>query len=1111
MNTLHFKLSKYLQFIHSSILFCIFSSFFTFSLANAKENMWFQSAETRIHFTHLNSEQGLSHPAVEVIEQDELGYIWLGTNDGLNRFDGVKIRHYNAAQGESDSLASDWINDIHSDQKGRLWVATKRGINLYLPDKDAFKVFENSPNYPELNNANFTVIAEAADEIMWFGSGSNRLIRYDPKSDKFKNYDINQQQGNNSENTLISDLLVDSKQRLWVSTANRGLSLALSNTGEFQRFSTSSELPIPSNKLSTLFEDDSGRLWVGTFDAGVFIFDLKNGVTKNFRYNKDDPNSLCSDYITDIYQDSMGRIWLGTYNGLCEYYENTNLFVSHKSENFRQNSLIDNRVNKVFQDKGGVFWVATMTGASRWNAKLEPFTHISNKFGLGQGMVSNVVTSFAQDSEENLYIGTWGGGFSQINALTKDISTELVSNDKPFGLQDNRVMSLLVDSKNNLWVGTQRKGLFKREKGQLNFQIFNNKPEDITSISSNAISRIIELKDGTIVVGTYGGGVNLYQTDNKFVRLKHSATDVNSLSNNNVLDIIEGNNQDLWIATSGGGLNHYSIKTKLFSQYLKDPSEPNSIGSNDIYSLLSTENYLWIATEDNGIARLSLEQLKIGKVVFEKMSRKDGLLSNMVYGLIEDDNGYIWFSHSKGLSRLSPDDLSVMNFNTSHGLQDNDFNSGAYFKSSKGQLFFGGANGFNTFMPDAAPINDYDTPLRLTKFSIFNQHVPFHQAFNNSGVLELAASDSVISFEFAALDYTKPGDNQYQYKMEGIHASWINSDSNNHITFSNLADGKYTFKVRGTNNDGLWGSQELTVPIEVLPPRWKTWWAYTLYCLTFLIILWAITRAQRNKVIFVKMVNEQLESKVLERTKDLQRANEKLEEISFTDQLTGLKNRHFLFSHLDTDINLLLRNYHTENTGNTSMGPDLIFFVIDLDHFKQVNDIYGHAAGDAVLIQIKLIFEQVFRASDYFVRLGGEEFLVVARYSVRENAPILAERLRQSVAAYEFDIGNGNTIRKTCSIGFACFPFAIDKPDKVSWEYVIDIADHCLYTAKNSARNAWVGIENIDCSDDNLTSNITNKTKQLITAKHLQVMTSLPETDDIKWNDKDHAVCTHKK
>lgn len=861
---------------HFSVSFFVYISLFFSCFVVADDKALYHAVEPRIYFSNLD-ELELSNPVIQAIEQDSQGYLWLGTQDGLNRYDGVKMRHYNVATGDSSGLVSNWIYDLHSDKEGRLWVASKGGINLYLPEKDGFKAYKNSAQYPEISGNDYRVIAEAAGGVMWFGSQNNGLTRYQVKTNTFTSFKNDEQVANSLSSNWVNDLLVDSQQRLWVATKDGGLSVAPQATGNFQRFTTSSELAIPSDNIRTLFEDDKGRIWAGTNDAGVFIFDFKLGVTQRFQFDSEDPNSLCSNVLFDILQDRRGRIWLATGDGLCEYQEDDAVFVRHKRDSSRLNSLLDDRVNSLFQDSGGVLWVGTMGGVSRWNAQLQPFTHISKEFGIGKALSSNVVTSFAQDSEKNLYIGTWGGGLNQLNPTTKQIVTEMVDEKKAFGLRDNRVMSLLVDSKGNLWLGTVSKGLHMRAKGTTKFEYYQKRDDDISSISADAISKIIELSDGTIAIATYGGGINLYQGDGRFLRLQYDEKVAHSLSNDNVLDIVEGDDGNLWIATWGGGLNRYLRKSGKFEHYNKEESNTHSLASNDIFSLLDTTQYLWLATQDAGVARLDKRQLQSGTVHFEHFTTNNGLASNVAYGMLTDENGDLWISNSRGLSRLSPDVRSVVNFNKSHGLQDNDFNSGAYFKGKDGRMYFGGANGLNTFMPNELPINYHNAPILLTEFSKFNQAVPLHKAFKNNGVLELKHSDSVIGFEFAILDYTKPSDNLYQYKMEGMHNKWIDSD-NNSITFSNLSDGEYSFRVRGSNNDAQWSRHELIIPINVLPPPWRSMYAYFIYFVLLASVAYFFYRRQYIKTQQQLMYQKQLESDVEQRTMDLQHANDKLAE-----------------------------------------------------------------------------------------------------------------------------------------------------------------------------------------------------------------------------------------
>jgi len=819
-----------------------------------------------------DTKRHLSNPNVTAIEQDSQGFIWIGTQDGLNRFDGVNTRKYASKTGDKNSLANNWITDIFSDSEGRLWIASKEGINLYLSEQDGFRLVTNTE---PTNMHYYSSIAESAGGIMWFGSQEEGLLRYNTNTKETHFFTANEKLAGSLSSNNIRSVLVDTQQRLWVATNGGGLNIKQLDEEGFEHYGHNTAIAVPSDKTRSLYEDQQGNIWVGTSDAGVYIFKPTTGVSAHYQHDPLRKDSLCSNDVRAIYQDHNGIIWLATSAGLCEFQDQEQTFIRHKRDIGRVSSLSSDNVTTLLQDTGGVMWVGNFSGVSRWNADLVRFSQVSKRIGIGKALASDVISSFAQDSNENLYIGTMGGGLSVIKSHTNMLSTELFSPDEPYGLQENMVMSLLVDNTDTLWLGTISKGLHRRKKGQVNFELFQHEPEDPDSISHNAISKIRQFTDGSIAVATYGGGVNLYQGDGKFKRLQFDENNANSLSNNNVLDIVEGDKGTFWVATDGGGLNHYSPQTENFVHYKKSPNESNSLASNSIASLLVTNLHIWIATQDQGINRVSQRQVLNGDIVFEHITQQDGLPSNAIYGMVEDDKGFVWISHSKGLSRLSPTTNELLNFTTTHGLQNSDFNSGAYFKDKDGRMYFGGSNGFNTFTSDQVPINNHNAAIRLTQFSKFNQAIPLYKAFNTQGSIPLAYKDSVIGFEFALLDYTRPEDNLYEYQMQGLQDKWI-ATNNNSITFSNLAPGRYTFKVRGANNDGVWSTNQLAIPIVVAPPPWLTVYAYIGYLVLALIIAYYLYQKQRAKAGILLLYQQKLEDDVQQRTAQLQTANDKL-------------------------------------------------------------------------------------------------------------------------------------------------------------------------------------------------------------------------------------------
>lgn len=1008
--------------------FCIFIFTLVFSFPLLAKN-WLDNAHNSIYFNQITAEQGLPHPSVNSMVQDSRGFIWIATQDGLTRYDGKQFKTYTHQPGIKTSLSNNWVWDLHVDSEGRLWVASSGGFHLYLPEVDGFKNYNASKGVTGVEGSSYISITEAPNGNILFASQFSGYTEFDIKTATFKTY-LNDESKLDGKSNHISGLVYDHNHNLWIASPHHGLSIQLQSQNLFHKVSYKN-LPPPSEKLRILFVDDQNLIWVGSDDAGVFVVNQDFEITKHFQFDPNDKTSFCANYVNDILQAQNGEMWFATENGLCKLNQDGQTFTRIRHEPSRQSSLINNRTSNLMQDAGGVIWVGTQSGISRWNASLNYFTHIS-KNGSYKTLSSNSIMAFAMDSDQHLYLGTWNGGINVMSDDSATINHIRANPQQPNALQEDNIMSLLVDSKDNLWVGTLRSGLHLKQPGQNPFTVYRNEPNEPNSISDNAISKIVELSTGQYAIATYGGGLNIFNpVDNTFALIPLPSNVEASPNSIYIVDLTEDNQGNLWIATRDGGLLQYHLQTNQVTQYLADSKTPGQLISDDIFGVLNTKNYIWLATKDSGVARLSKLLLQQGKVVFDHINTQQGLASNFTYGLLQDNDDFIWVSHAKGLSRIDSSSFNVINFDTTHGLQGTDFNSSAIFQDNTGRMYFGGSNGFNTFMPNNVPVNNHKPALRLTQFSQSNVAQPIHQKLNEDGLLTLNYNQTIIDFEFAALDFTKPENNRYQYKMEGLNDNWIDLGTKNRVSFSYLTDGQYLLKVRGSNNDFIW-SDEVHIPIEVLPPTWRAWYAYLSYFIMLSIIGFIILNQQKDKA-KRQLAHEQ-----------------RLHRLAYFDSLTGLPNRLCFYDKLE----------HFVSQDELSDKQATILF-INLDRFKRINDNLGHEHGDAVLQVIAKRIDQSIQnqlsaelpkldsPQVNLARLGSDEFTLLIKHAMTtQGISELSERIINQVSK-PIKVGSYQ-VMVTASIGIASYP-----ENGKSINELMKHADIAMHNSKEVGRRTY--------------------------------------------------------
>jgi diguanylate cyclase (GGDEF)-like protein len=1051
-----------------------------------------------IRFDRLSLEQGLSQSSVMDILQDRRGYVWLATEEGLDRFDGLSFEVYKYDPADAASLPSSFVWDVEEDPSGDLWVATTGGLGRWQ------RATGRVSRHEKLAGVSIRALRFAPkDHTLWIGTRDAGLLRLDVASGVLTRFAHDPSQAASLVDDRIYVLYLDSKDRLWVGT-DRGLDRW--DAGGFVHFPAdpSKTEGLSDGRVRAILEDDAGALWVGTSTGGLNRLDPATGRFERFRHDPKVASSLAHDQVRALLQDADGRLWVGTSGGLDLLDRGGRGFVHYRQDPTNPASLADDHVLSLAQDRGGVLWVGTrLGGVHKWNPLSWQFGHVAPDPGNPTGLGSGHVTSFSEDRAGQVWIGTFDAGLYVMDRTTGEMTAYRADPKKPAGLGSDRVMALCHDHHGDLWIGTLDAGLDRFRAATGVFQHYRSDPKHPNGLGAKGVTSILEDRQGRVWIGTYGGGLETIDPETgRFTHHRFDPADATSLSADRVSSLAEAPDGRLWVGTMEKGIALFDPRTGRFARHESRPGDPGSLPTDVVHTLfVDAAGGLWVGTHSG------LSHLPPDGHAFETFTTRDGLPSDVVYGVRSDHQGRLWLSTNNGLACFDPRDRQVTAYGVSDGVQSAEFNFGAWHQSPSGELFFGGVNGFNAFVPDRLRRVAVAPPVVLTSVNV--DHRPLPGPPDETRDIRLTFRDKVLSFEFAALDFTAPHRNRFAYRLEGFDRDWVPLRGRRSVTYTNLNAGRYTFRLRGANGDGRWNEDGLAVGVEVAAAPWASPWAYAAYVLLLAGGIAGLLRVQQRKLAQEAEHARLLELKVQERTRELserqvelEQANEELEKASITDSLTGLANRRFLTEYIEKEVALLHRRYRRQAEEPLAELLDMAFVMIDLDHFKDINDSAGHAAGDAVLRQMRELLEAASRSSDIIVRWGGDEFLLVARELSGDGLVELAERIRSRVAQHIFDIGEGRVVRTSCSLGLACYPFFKEQLDALSWEQVISVADRALYVAKASGRNAWVGFHPgiAALPIQGLFGAICHGTQQLVRDGALRVTSSLTGLRNLAWD-----------
>lgn len=1054
----------------------------------------------KISFHNIMQNQDIALGEVEAITQDHEGFMWLGGRNALLRYDGYEFLNIAVANNPDDFTQVSPVTQIlelMEDSRRILWAATRAGLYRYDRDREVLLPVQDQQG-ALLFRETIYALEESPDGELLVGTG-NGLYRFNVIT---KNMEAikHESGGQPLVSTLVTDLLIDRKGKLWVGlndgilridwttkdsklfvpdpanlqslTANGVVSVTEDRDGNIWAGSNNGiyRLDVATNAIKhylhnpadpyslgdnisrQIFVDSHGWIWIGSDGGGISLYDQPND--RFLRFSKADgrAGNLSSNTVRRIFEDNIGDIWVGTYpSGVNVYDQSTRGITRYAKEADKNYGLLDDNVEAVEIDKDGNFWLGA-GGVTRYNPKDDTFTHYEPTGERDQRINSTSIMNGLIDSNGEIRFGSWGHGIELYNKA-KDRFDEVpvdvtqVKRGEKTGhlLNDQMVWSVTEDKRHNIWIATHFNGLTKLDKKTGRYTFYPFDPSDKTGISSVVVWTTFEDSKGNFWVGT-ANGINLMDRDKG--TFKHYMPDVNnprSLANISVLSIWEDRKGRLWFGTDGG-LHLYSPETDDFTIY-------------DV---------------------------------------KDGFTDQGIRVILEDQSGNLWLGTNNGVVMFNPESKLVHNYVRYNGELIGGVSTGAGAVTRTGEIVFGTRTGLYIFNPSKLLYNENAPPVVLTDFRIFTKKVPLNgpekiltKVVNQTETITLNYTQSMLSFSFAALNFRDPEKNQYAYQLEGFDDTWREVGNQRSALYTNLPSGTFTFRVKASNNDGVWNTSGRSLTLNILPPPWKTWWAYSLYAIAIILVLVLLVRRQERKVLIERKINRDLEVKVSERTAELQDAYAQLEAISLSDPLTGLNNRRYLQKVIPMDIAKLHREYDAKSAKivNHKNSLDLTFFILDVDYFKSVNDVYGHAAGDQLLVQMSALLTKICREFDFVVRWGGEEFLIVSRFTDRNEAPMMAERIRKSIEQHTFEFADGASLKKTCCIGFACFPFLPEHPDLISWEHVIDIADRALFAAKRSGRNRAVGLAaNANTNETDLYQRIRDDLQQLIKTGELSVL-----------------------
>ncbi|WP_237384479.1 hybrid sensor histidine kinase/response regulator [Sulfidibacter corallicola] len=841
-----------------------------------------QASLKDLSFAHFSVEQGLSDGIVTCILQDRTGFIWIGTENGLNRFDGYQFKSFRHDPKNRFSLSNNNVTVLFEDAQGSLWIGTDGGLNTYDPHLERFvspasqretptrsqesgdedeedEEDEEEPDPAEdpdafLERLEELVLTMYQDEAGTFWVGTEQgVVRFWVKDGRWKAIPLPADLARHLADKSVKAIRETEDGAIWLGT-DAGLLRYIQNDAASLKQPLPDDHPLRRSDINVLVEDAAGVWWIGTEASGLMRLDRRTGDFHQYLHHEEDPHSLSHHQVNAIHCDAQGLVWVGTLYGLSLIGPDRERFIRFRTDPLNPASLSYSEISSLFEDRSGIVWIGTDGGGlNKFDARTRQFAHFHNNPRNPASLSHNRVQAILEDSQGTLWIGTEAGGLNRFDTDSRDFHHFRHDPNDPKSLNNDEITALLEDRRGDFWVGTDEGGLNRFDRETETFTHFLSDEEVPSSLSDNHITLLHQDSQGRLWIGTEGGLDRNDPESGAFIRYADRPGAAMRLPAEPVLSLHEDYADLLWIGTTEGLFRMRLDKRAEpleIEHFFANVDNPDSLSDTMVWAIhRDGTGTLWCGTE-NGLNRLDPDTQ-----AFRHFKEPDGLPHDAVYGIQEDERGQLWLATGSGLCRFNPGDrhFQTYDFQELHNIT---FYRGAFYTAPDGTMYMGGMNGFNRFQPDRMVDNPYAPPVVITDFLMFNQPVQIGkvldkrvllpQSITTAASLTLTHRDHVISFLYAALEYSAPGKNQYAYRLEGFDSDWNDVGQRRIATYTNIPPGEYRFRVKASNNSGLWNETGADIRIVKLPAPWQTWWAKTAYALFALALVGTFIRARTS-------------------------------------------------------------------------------------------------------------------------------------------------------------------------------------------------------------------------------------------------------------------------